>query len=398
MPAGLPLAMALLLSNDRPSARPMLLGAVEWLDGAEDPWALGPVLVFGIGQGLMWMEDHARARRLLESAIAQCRAWSAPGLMPYGLLCLCELEFRDGRWAQAYAAGAEAVRLAEETGQINDAGYAMAVLARVEAALGREADCRAHLAGALAIVDRLGAEIVRGYIGSTAGLLELGLGRSEEAVAVLEQTAGFLGVRPAGDPAVLQWPPDLVEAHARLGRREKAEAVLVPFERSAARAGSRWATAAAARCRGLLAPDDGFEEPLAAALTYDEMPFETARTRLVLGERLRRAGRRVEARAALREALVTFSRLGAQPWAQRARTELRASGERVRRGSPTATEQLTPQELQVALEVARGSTNREAAAALFLSTKTIEFHLRNVYRKLGIRSRTELVRLMLTGG
>jgi DNA-binding CsgD family transcriptional regulator len=398
MPAGLPLAMALLLSNDRPSARPMLLGAVEWLDGAEDPWALGPVLVFGIGQGLMWMEDHARARRLLESAIAQCRAWSAPGLMPYGLLCLCELEFRDGRWAQAYAAGAEAVRLAEETGQINDAGYAMAVLARVEAALGREADCRAHLAGALAIVDRLGAEIVRGYIGSTAGLLELGLGRSEEAVAVLEQTAGFLGERPAGDPAVLQWPPDLVEAHARLGRRENAEAVLVPFERSAERAGSRWATAAAARCRGLLAPDDGFEEPLAAALTYDEMPFETARTRLVLGERLRRAGRRVEARAALREALVTFSRLGAQPWAQRARTELRASGERVRRGSPTATEQLTPQELQVALEVARGSTNREAAAALFLSTKTIEFHLRNVYRKLGIRSRTELVRLMLTGG
>ena len=159
----------------------------------------------------------------------------------------------------------------------------------------------------------------------------------------------------------------------------------------------RWANAAAARCRGLLAADDEFEAPLQAALEHREMPFETARTRLVLGERLRRAGRRVEARADLREALAAFERLGAQPWAERARTELRASGERVRRGSPTAAEQLTPQELQVALEVARGSTNREAAAALFLSPKTIEFHLRNIYRKLGIRSRTELVRRVLSG-
>jgi DNA-binding CsgD family transcriptional regulator len=344
----------------------------------------------------MWMEDHDRARRLLESGIAQCRAWSAPGLMPYGLLCLCELEFRDGRWAHAYAAGAEAVRLADETGQINDIGYSFAVLARLEAALGRDHECRSHLAAALEIVDLLGAEIVRGYVGSTVGLLELGYGRSEAAVAALEQVAAFLGERPAGDPAVLQWPPDLVEAYVRLGRRDDAEAVLAPFERAARHSGSRWASAAAARCRGLLAADDAFDEPLRAALEHREMPFETARTRLVFGERLRRAGRRVAARAELREALAVFERLGAQPWAERARRELRASGERVRRGSPAATEQLTPQELQVALEVARGSTNREAAAALFLSLKTIEFHLRNIYRKLGIRSRTELVRVVLS--
>jgi DNA-binding CsgD family transcriptional regulator len=356
------------------------------------------VLIFGIGQAFMWMEDHDGSRRLLEGGIAQARAWSAPGLMPYGLLCLCELEFRSGRWAHAYAAGDEAVRLAEETGQINDIGYSLAVLARVEAALGREAECRSHMAASLEIVDLLGAEIVRGYVACTLGLLELGLGRAEEAVAALEELAGFLGERPAGDPAVMQWPPDLVEAYVRLGRREDAERALGVFEASARHSGSSWATAAAARCRGLLAPDDAFDEPFAAALEYDGMPFESARTRLVLGERMRRAGRRVEARAALRDALVTFSRLGAQPWAQRARTELRASGERVRRGSPTATEQLTPQELQVALEVARGSTNREAAVALFLSPKTIEFHLRNIYRKLGIRSRTELVRAMLSDG
>jgi DNA-binding CsgD family transcriptional regulator len=397
MPAGLPLAMALLLCNERPTARPMLDSAVTWLDEADDPWALGPVLVFGIGQAFMWMEDHDRARRLLEGAIAQCRAWSAPGLLPYGLLCLSELEFRDGRWAQATAAGAEAARLADETGQINDIGYALTVLARVEAARGREDDCRAHMASALEIVDLLGAEIVRGYVGATAGLLELGIGDGEAAVVSLERVASFLAERPAGDPAVLQWPPDLVEAYVRLGRRDEAEAVLATFASAAEHAGSRWASAAAARCRGLLATDDAFEEPLRAALEHRDMPFETARTRLVLGERLRRAGRRVEARAELREALTSFERLGARPWAQRARTELRASGERVRRGSPTAAEQLTPQELQVALEVASGSTNREAAAALFLSPKTIEFHLRNIYRKLGIRSRTELVRRVLSG-
>ena len=99
MPAGLPLAMALLLCNERPSARPLLDGAVAWLDQADDPWALGPVLIFGIGQAFMWMEDHDRARRLLADGIAQARAWSAPGLLPYGLLALCELEFRTGRWA-----------------------------------------------------------------------------------------------------------------------------------------------------------------------------------------------------------------------------------------------------------------------------------------------------------
>ncbi len=305
MPAGLPLAMALLLSNERPTARPMLDSAVAWLDEADDPWALGPVLVFGIGQAFMWMEEHERARRLIESAIAQCRTWSAPGLMPYGLLCLAELEFRDGRWAQAYAAGSEAVQLAEETGQLNDIAYSLAVLGRVEAALGHEADCRAHLARSLEIIDLLGAEIVRSYVGSTLGLLELGLGRSEEAVAALEQVDAFLAERPAGDPAVLQWPPDLVEAYVRLGRRAEAEAVLATFAAAAEHSGKPVGGGGGGP---LPRPARGRRRVRGAARgrrsSTASMPFETARTRLVLGERLRRAGRRVEARAELREALV----------------------------------------------------------------------------------------------
>jgi DNA-binding NarL/FixJ family response regulator len=101
----------------------------------------------------------------------------------------------------------------------------------------------------------------------------------------------------------------------------------------------------------------------------------------------------VEARQVLREALNTFERLGAEPWAMRAHNELAATGEKSRKRDVTVTRQLTPQELQIALAVAQGATNREAAAQLFLSPKTVESHLSSAYRKLGARSRTELVRI-----
>ena len=149
--------------------------------------------------------------------------------------------------------------------------------------------------------------------------------------------------------------------------------------------------AVAERCRALVAGDDEFDARFARALELhgSAWPFARARTELCYGERLRRAGRRVDARVQLRAALETFERLGARPWAERAADELRATGERIARRDPTAAEQLTPQELQIALTVARGATNREAGAALFLSPKTIEFHLGRVYRKLGLRSRAE---------
>ncbi len=124
--------------------------------------------------------------------------------------------------------------------------------------------------------------------------------------------------------------------------------------------------------------------------------FATARTRLAYGERLRRSGRRIDARVQLNQALGVFERLEAVPWAERARSELRATGERVRARGPATSEELTPQELQVAMLVAGGKTNREVGAQLFLSPKTIEWHLGHVYRKLGIRSRAELARSLDT--
>ena len=120
------------------------------------------------------------------------------------------------------------------------------------------------------------------------------------------------------------------------------------------------------------------------------MPFELARTRLAYGAKLRRARRAGDARRQLHEALARFEELGAVPWAEQAREELRASGGRRR----ARRQDLTPAELRVARVIARGATNREAAAELFVSPKTVDFHLRQAYRKLGVRNRTELTLAM----
>ena len=151
------------------------------------------------------------------------------------------------------------------------------------------------------------------------------------------------------------------------------------------------------RCRALVVDADaateaGFQE----ALRFHENAgaFERARTELCFGERLRRRGHRRDSRMHLGAALEAFEGRGAVPWAERARTELRASGLTLRRRQPATTEQLTPQELQVARLVAEGKTNRDVAATLFVTPKTVEFHLTRVYRKLEIHSRAELVRRM----
>jgi DNA-binding CsgD family transcriptional regulator len=153
-----------------------------------------------------------------------------------------------------------------------------------------------------------------------------------------------------------------------------------------------------ARCRALLGPEetaaDRFEEAL-ALLDGRGRPFDLARIELAYGETLRRARRRGEARTHLRGALETFQRLQTTPWAERAATELRATGETARRRDPSTLSQLTPQELRIIQLVGEGGTNREIGAQLFLSRRTVDYHLRNVFVKLGVSSRAELIRLAL---
>jgi len=299
--------------------------------------------------------------------------------------------------AAAYAAGAESLGLAEEVGQANESAFSLVTLARVEAGRGGEADCRAHVTRALEIAGSLDIGSIHTYGLSVLGFLELSLGRFERALVHLEATAEVVERQGLQDPAVVQWAPDLVMTYARLGRTAEAEATLEEFEGQAQRTGRSWALAAAQRCRGLLADDDGFEERFVDALAWHERtptPFPRALTQLCLGERLRRARRPTDARPPFRSALEAFERLGAEPWSAQARGELAATGERVAPSPSPGLGELTAQELQVALLVARGTTNREAAAALFLSPKTVEFHLGKAYRKLGVRSRTELARMV----
>jgi DNA-binding CsgD family transcriptional regulator len=190
--------------------------------------------------------------------------------------------------------------------------------------------------------------------------------------------------------------PERIEALARVGRTEDAGVALASLSRQATVTGSSWARAVAKRCAGVLASGDAIDEHFNEALAFHDelaLPFERARTELCFGEALRRAKRRSQAREQLQRALDAFVAVGARPWVERAEHELAATGQTARRRESSTAAELTPQELRVALAVAHGASNREAATALFLSTKTIEFHLGSVYRKLGIRSRSELARL-----
>jgi DNA-binding CsgD family transcriptional regulator len=202
------------------------------------------------------------------------------------------------------------------------------------------------------------------------------------------------------EPGVVHWRVDWVEANIRCGETAAAKTALAELEAEAQRSGRTYALAGAARCRGLLAGDDAFEAHFEEAFAWHERtptPFQRARTELCLGERLRRSGQRRQARVHLGSAAEVFEALGASPWQRLADRELHASGATARRRQHSdGTEELTARELQVAIVIAEGATNREAAASLFLSPKTIEFHLGNIYRKLNIRSRSELTRWMST--
>jgi DNA-binding CsgD family transcriptional regulator len=391
------LGVALLLSGRSQEAFPLLERFQPLLESTD----FGRVRqLVTPGQVLTWIEEYDLARRLFIQMIDAARGQSALGYLSYPLAGLSELDFRTGNWPAAYAGAAEAIRIAEETGQHVTHAFGLVCLARVEAAHGRARDCRTHAIRARKVASSEMGAIVA-YAVSTLGLLELGSGRSENAIRHLGPLAHQVRKRGLEEPAVIQWAPDLIEAYTRTGSIEAATTELDVFERQARDTERNWALAAAARCRGLLASDGKFEERFHQALELHARtptPFEQARTELCFGERLRRSRRRTDARERLRSALETFERLGADPWAERARIELSASGETARQRAPSASDQLTPQELQVALVVGEGATNREAGAALFLSPKTIDAHLGRIYRKLNVRSRTELARRVAAEG
>jgi DNA-binding CsgD family transcriptional regulator len=347
------------------------------------------------------VEDHASARRWLEFAVRTARSVGAVGLLPIQLSWLASACWRDGDWAAGLAHAHAAVSLTEETGWLTELPNALIVLATFEATLGNAAGCQEHAARAVELAAPSGARIFEARAARALGLLELSEGRPGLAAEHLSVFAEFAYARGLGDPALLSWAGDLVEAHVRAGQPHRAQRAFDVLAHEAETTSRPTECAVAARCRGLLyADDEQAHGAYTEALGWHErarQPFEQARSQLCFGEFLRRHRHPTDARQVLTTALGTFTRLGARSWAQRTEAELRATGLASRPGRERSTTRLTPQELQVALVVADGATNVEAAAQLFLSAKTIEFHLSNVYRKLGIRSRTQLAKAIASG-
>jgi DNA-binding CsgD family transcriptional regulator len=385
------LGLSLVFVGRAPAGLPMVRAALPALP--DDPQHAHIALLCGAAP-LVWVGDHAAARRILDRAVAHGET-VAPSLLALALPGRANLEFRCGRWQHAHADASEAASMAAALGQHFFRVVALAQLATVEAGLGRDLACRASAAAVTELLGQHGGRSLLGVVDAARGLLALGLGRIDEARRVLESVGRLLTSQGMGEPGFIPWRQDLVEAHARAGATAEAREILAGLDAEAAAAGNSAAQAAAARCHGLLADADDFDLDFRRALDLHAavpLPFEEARTRLCYGERLRRARRSSEAQALLRGALETFENLGAEPWAERARRELASTGETLRRRPAWHATELTAKEWQVALAVAEGASNREVAASLFVSPRTVDTHLTRIYRKLGVRSRAQLVR------
>jgi DNA-binding CsgD family transcriptional regulator len=336
-------------------------------------------------------ETHEVAAQL----VAECRAKGAIGLLPSALYYVAAGQTFLGRHSEALTSATEALHIAQDTEQRQWASHAASFLAYLAAIAGDEQRCRSLADDAIAAADALSP--AAGRATWALSVLDLGYGRAEKALSRLEGFArgqvGFNAKRGA---------PDLIEAAVRLGRPDRAGPALARLEAWAARVHTPAIDALVERCRALLAPDEHAHAHYIAALTLhsqDSRPFAHARTELLYGEWLRRARRKTDARDHLHAALETFERLGAAPWADRARAELHAAG--TPRASTTVTAnpgpltQLTPQELQITRLAAHGLSNRDIAAQLFLSPRTIGYHLYKAYPKLGIATRAELAPIVL---
>ena len=264
---------------------------------------------------------------------------------------------------------------------------------------GRIEEARSDATEALEALEagqRSSSHNLSGWAVTILGFLEVSLGNYEAALGTLAPLLTILELMPRSTEIIAaSFIPDAAEAMIALDRLDEAERIIDVIEGNGNRLDRPWMLAVGARCRAMLlaargdvdAASDAGERALAEHQRLP-MPFELARTQLLVGQLQRRQKHREAASATLREALATFENLGTPLWADRARAELkRASGVRTRA-------ELTASEQRVAELAASGATNREMAAALFISPKTVEANLSRIYRKLNIRSRAELGRIM----
>lgn len=350
---------------------------------------LAPIIeyVVPVALGLTWAGAHDAAIGIANQVVELLRAAGAFGVLPAALYASAYANAWQGRLHTAYLLASEAKALADEGSNRQWQFLATGCLALVEAMRGNIVECRRLATTA----QTRGADTELWHprdIHDALGLAALCEGDSQTALRHLESAAvpQPLGSPFFGRPSTA----DLVESWIRADHVlpdgvAKRIAASVP-EQYPAMAAMIW------RCRAVAGTHDPREAFEAAATRYAaaRLPWQEARTQLAYGERLRRSGKRIDAREHLRYALHLFDDAGSTAWADYAARELTACGGEAPRTQSGSVVTLTPQELQIALTVAGGATNREAAATLFLSPKTVEMHLTHIYRKLGMRSRTDL--------
>jgi DNA-binding CsgD family transcriptional regulator len=348
---------------------------------------------FVAAQLLKFTDRLDESRRMFTELLGDAAAHGVESPIPQFLYHLAELECWAGNWdaaldhAEQSRSSSQRLRMG---GWMSAEGHFAVSL--VEAHLGRADPARLAALEGLRVAEAAGEILLMIQDLSVLGFLELSLGRPAEAEAYLSRAVELERTMGVREPAYFRVVPDEVEALVTLGRLDEAEALLAPFEEAGRDLDRGWTITTGARCRALVLAArgdlEGASAAIARALREHErlpLPFELGRTLLVSGTIERRAKHKKEARETLSEALGVFEGLGAALWAERARAELARIGGRA--ASSTA---LTPTEERVAALVATGSTNREVADALFVSIHTVEANLKRIYRKLGIRSRTEL--------
>ena len=379
--------MAAVVSADHDRASVALEQLVSHTEALDDP------------RGLIWAASAVWAAPELAGALDYAtraadlaRRRGLVSLLPLALQYQTTAEIARNRFDRAHALAQEGYDLAQDTGQTWAIVWHLASLSAVELIRGQLGASREHAEEVLALGRKRDARFLIAIAIWRLGQIALVAGRHDEATDVLMRASAAGG--PESHPMIaLRMIPEVVEAAVAAGRESEVRERFERYDEWVTRWPTRTHVALRWRTRALLDPanaDEHFNMALAEAAAMPTL--SRARTELLYGEWLRRERRRQDARRHLRLALELFREVGAVLWEERAAAELRATGETARKRDPSTLDELTPQELQIAGLVAEGLTNREIASQLFLSPRTIDYHLRKVFSKLGITSRTQLVR------
>jgi DNA-binding CsgD family transcriptional regulator len=340
----------------------------------------------------MWDDEtwHALATR----SLAICRDRGALAELPNALTYRASMHVLAGELDAASVLLDESYAISQATGSV-PLRYTSLLLA---AWRGREAEALDTIEAGIDDAKARGLERAIGFAYCTTAVLYNGLGRYQKALASARSARTFLPAEGLDDLGPLGWAlAELVEAGARAGDREAASDALRQLAERTGACDTDWGLGVEARSRALLSEGEDAERLYREAierLARTRIRTDLARARLVYGEWLRRAGRRVEARDQLRQAHDAFAAMGAEAFAERARRELLATGEKLRKRVDETRDELTPQEELIASLAREGLTNSEIGAQLFISPRTVEWHLRKVFTKLEIASRRELLQAL----